>query len=432
MDNNNDDKAGSDSTQQSLGSSIKEQLSRELQSRGGKTPAADSPASATAAAAAAATATATADTGATAPRVSAPKRIGGIFGGRIKRREVYAFCEELSLLLECGMPMIKALRSLQTRWDNPVFARLIGQVGDSVENGRMLSQALEEHDGHFSSSLISMLRAGEKSGKLGQMLARVAEHGENVSAFKEKLISMMIYPALIFIAVGIVIFLVMRLVNIMGDFLQAGPEGEAALPASMQFLLSVGNASRSVGLWATLVVLLVAVVVGWIMAMRVYACRLLRDRICMRVPVLCHFVKQAALVNFARILSTLLHSGVPLPEALDATHDAAQNEVVKLTIERVQGAVERGERITPSLRHSDVFPNVTYELSDVGEETGTLDRVFTRLADVYEEKQRTELEMLSKVVQPIILLCLAMVVGFVLYAVLSSYLDMFRSLQPAG
>jgi len=400
----------------SLSSSIKEQLSRELQQRSGSEAAAPAAAA--------------------RPRVKAARKrpargpvlkltVGGIFRG-FRRRAIMAFCQELSLLLECGMPLLKALRSLQARWDNPGFARMIGEIADSVENGRMLSQALEEHKHVFGSSLISMLRAGEKSGKLGQMLARVAEHGEHISAFKERIVGMMIYPILILVAAGGVIALVLNLLGKLEEFF--GEFMEAGLPGPMQFLVNVGRLASGWGFWVTCVIVLVGVIVLWIVAMRIYAFRLLRDRILMRLPMVRHFVKQSALVNFSRVFSTLLHSGVPLPEALDAAHDAAQNEVVRLTIERVEEAVERGERITPSLRHGHVFPTVTYELSDVGEETGTLDRVFQRLADVYENKQRTELDMLGKLIQPAIVLCMAIIVGFIVYAFLATYLQLFQSL----
>ena len=144
-----------------------------------------------------------------------------------------------------------------------------------------------------------------------------------------------------------------------------------------------------------------------------------RDGILAHFPFMSHFAKQELLVNFSRVFSTMLSSGVPLQESLAATHDATQNEVMRVAIERVQAAVARGEKITGELERSRVFPGIAYDLCAVGEEAGQLDTVFHNLGEMYAEKQAREVELLGKLIQPAIVIVLACVVGFILYAFFS-------------
>ena len=175
-------------------------------------------------------------------------------------------------------------------------------------------------------------------------------------------------------------------------------------------------------------IVVAGVIIGYVVAMRFIAFRLLRDRFLVRFPGVRHFVKQGLLVNFARIFSAMLQSGVRMQESLQATRDACGNEILRLTLERVQGAVQRGERITPELERGGVFPPLAYDLCAVAEEAGALDRVLSRLSEVYEEKQATETEMLGKLVQPAIVIVLAFIVGFIIFAFFSMYTSAFAQI----
>jgi len=398
--------AGSD---KDVGASIKEQLSRQL---GEKAPAGNAPHT----------------------RESFPARksvwkfsISGLLGV-VSKREMFTFCEELSLLLECGMPLIEGLRTIRSRWENPYFAGIIGKIATAVESGHSFSEAVEKHGRCFPSVIVSMMRAGEKGGKLDEMLGRIADEGDRALATRQKAIGIIIYPVVVLaIAVVVVGFIFGQLTKLF-EFME---EYGAELPWSMQTLLSLGELFRSGGFWITAAIIVVGIIVGYFLAMRVIVFRLLRDRLLIRLPFVRHFTKQGLLVDFAQVFSSLLHSGVSLPESLEATRQASKNEVLRLTLERVLEAVDRGERITPALERADVFPPLACDLCAIGEETGLLDRVFGRMADTYGQRLRTEIEMVAKLIQPVIIVILALIVGFIIFSFFSMYATMITAIKPA-
>jgi len=154
----------------------------------------------------------------------------------------------------------------------------------------------------------------------------------------------------------------------------------------MTTLLKIGDMLRSTHFWAGVIIVVVGVPILYAIAMQSQVFRLLRDRFLLRCPIVSHFIKEDLLANFGRVFSTMLHSGLPIQESLQAAHDTCRNEVGRLTITRVQEAVRRGQRITPTLESSGIFPVLAYDLCAAGEEAGALDRVFSRLGDYYEQK----------------------------------------------
>jgi type IV pilus assembly protein PilC len=347
------------------------------------------------------------------------KRPIAVTFGIVSQNEIVSFFEQLALLLECGMPLLRALNSIHNRWRNPVFQRVIGKMAATVEQGRTFSEAVGEHPRYFPNAMIAMIRAGEKSGRLGQMLERIAHQGENMLAVRRKAINLMIYPALVLTAAVIVVAVVFGILTKEFAIFQEATGQE--VPWSMQLLFNVGVALRSPMFWGGLVAVIVGLVILYMFARQAMTFRLLRDRLLLRCPGVGHFVKQGLLVDFARVFSTLLNSGVPLEESLTATRGTSDNEVLRLTVDRVKEAVRRGERLTPTLARGNTFPDLAYDLCAVGEESGMLDRVFSRIADVYDEKQSTELAMIGNLVQPAIIVVLAIVVGFILFSFFSMY-----------
>lgn len=361
--------------------------------------------------------------------VPAWKRPIAVTFGLVSMSEIVSFFEQIALLLECGMPLLRALNSVHNRWRNPVFQRVIGKMAATVESGRTFSEAVTEHPRYFPNAMVAMIRAGEKSGKLGQMLERIANQGENFLAVRRKAINIMIYPAIVLLAAVVVIAVVF---GVLADgFTTFVDITEKELPWAMSTLLAVGEILRSPIFWFGLVAAVVVLVMAYMTARKIPTFRLLRDRILLRLPGVGHFVKQGLLVNFSRVFSTLINSGVPLEESLSATRGITNNEVLRLTVDRVKDAVRRGERLTPTLARGGTFPPLAYDLCAVGEESGMLDRVFARVADVYDEKQSTELAMVGNLVQPAIIIILAVIVGFIVFAFFNMYIAGFENINAA-
>ena len=356
-----------------------------------------------------------------APPVSqwkSPSHAG--IGGR-SRKEIVAFCEELSLLLECGMPLLRSLHTLQERWHKPGFRRIIGDIAGAVESGRSFSQACAEHGRGFPVPVLSMIYAGERSGELAKMLSHVASRGQKVMAVRRRALGAFIYPAFVLLVALLVVGVVFGMIAKGFDFFKeiSGQE----LPMSMQILLTVGGWFQSWQVWVGIGAVLVGLIILYKLAMTSLALRTVRDTLLLRLPVVGHFVKQGLLEQFARVFGTLVGSGVPVQESLMASHDTVPNEVLRASVRETAEAVGRGERLTETLRKGRCFPPLAYDLCAVGEEAGMLDRVFGRLADRYEEKLSAETEMLGKMVQPVIIIFLALVVGFIVFAFFSTYVS---------
>ena len=339
-----------------------------------------------------------------APAVAYWRRGGGLFGG-VKPHEVFSFCSALSLLLECGLPLVKALNILANRLDNRTLARSAAAMAKTVEEGRSFSDAASQNAPFLPGQFIAMLRAGEKTGRLGEMLDRIAESGERVLASRRKLITMFIYPFIVVVVALTVVAVVFGVLSKGFDFFT---QMDIKIPWMMSTLLKVGAVLRTPGFWIGVVIVIVGVPLLYAIATRFLVFRLLRDRFLLRCPGINHFVKEDMLANFGRVFSTMLHAGLPIQESLQAAHDTCRNEVGRLTFTRVQEAVRRGQRITPTLESSGVFPVLAYDLCAAGEEAGALDRVFSKLGDYYEQKLKTRPRCISKVVQPVIIIMLAL------------------------
>jgi type IV pilus assembly protein PilC len=347
------------------------------------------------------------------------------FGG-VKPHEVFSFCNALSLLLECGLPLVKALNILASRLDNRTVARAAAAMAKSVEEGRSFSDAASQHAPFLPGQFIAMLRAGEKSGKLGEMLSRIAENGERGLQSRRKLITMFIYPAIVVVVALVVIGVVFGVLAKGFDFFN---EMQVTIPPMMKTLLKIGNVLLSPNFWVGVAIVVIGVPFLYAIASRFLVFRLLRDRFMLRLPILAHFIKEDLLANFGRVFSTMLHSGLPIQESLQAAHDTCRNEVGRLTITRVQEAVRRGQRITPTLENGGIFPVLAYDLCAAGEEAGALDRVFTRLGDYYEQKLEAEAQMLAKIVQPLIIILLALIVGFIVVSFFQMWSSALVQLQ---
>jgi type IV pilus assembly protein PilC len=339
-------------------------------------------------------------------------RRGKLFGG-VKPHEIFSFCSALSLLLECGLPLVKALNVMAGRMDNRTLRRSAAEMAKMVEEGRSFSDAASTYAPYLPGQFIAMVRAGEKTGKLGEMLARIAESGERVLASRRKLITMFIYPVIVIIVAIIVVAVVF---GIIAKGFKYFVELNVDIPWEMKSLLKVGAVLGNVNFWIGVVIVLVGVPILYMIATRFLAFRLLRDRFLLRCPGIKHFVKEDLLANFGRVFSTMLRAGMPIQESLQAAHDTCRNEVGRLTIVRVQEAVRRGQRITPTLENSGIFPVLAYDLCAAGEEAGALDRIFSKLGDYYEQKLQDEAQMLSKIIQPALIILLALIVGFILVA----------------
>ncbi len=339
--------------------------------------------------------------------------------GRIKLRDVTAFCEELALLLNSGMPLVQSLKKLAER--NPSFrmAGVIRNMAEVIESGGTFAGAASKHEDVFGVQFVSMFKAGERSGTLTTAIQRVADRGEIMLERRHRIVSMLTYPVIVVVAAFLVIgFGFSRAMVALGPMLE---ELGVSVPWTMAMLLNIGESMLTAGFWFRALAFIVALAFLYWAVMKLRPVRLVRDRFLVRCPIIGPLLKQSLVARFSRVFATMLNAGVSVPEALDGVRDVMRNELARLTVARTKAAVQEGGRIVPALEHERIFPLLAYEMMEVGEETGALGDVFARLADIYEKKAADDMEILGKLVQPAVIVTLALVVGFIVIAMFQVY-----------
>ncbi len=350
---------------------------------------------------------------------SMPAGLRGLIRGRIRVKDITSFCDEVALLLHAGLPLVPAMRTLAERTTHPGMAYIISDMADRVERGSSFTQAASVYSREFGRLFIGIFAAGERSGTLVDALRRVADRGDKIMQTRHKIVAALIYPVIVIIAaIGVIGF---AFSYMMSTFQPIMEDMQIAIPSTMQTAMNLGNAFRTGGFWISIAIVVAAVALLYFIGIQFSGFRLVRDRILLRLPIVERFVKQSVVANFGRIFSTMIHAGVPLSDALQAAHDTTRNEVVRLAVERTMKNVREGGRVTPPLVREKIFPPLAYDMIHVGEETGSLGDVFERIADIYETREANDLEILGKIVQPFIIVLLALIVGFVVVALFQTY-----------
>jgi len=342
-------------------------------------------------------------------------RLPGLGPGRINRRDVLTFTHQLGTLVEAGLPLDRALVILEDLAPNPRLRAITSDLLKGIRGGSSLAEAMAKHQPRpFSRLAVNMVRAGEKGGVLEATLKRLAELLEETQEFKEAVVSALIYPLLLS-AVGaaavvfLLTFVIPRFVDIFKDLGQS-------LPLPTQILLVVSGAVQHY--WWLFVVLGLFAVLAARMTLSSEAGRWQWDRLVLRLPLLGEVVLKTETARFARVLGTLLKSGVPVLTALGVVRDLAGNQVLGRAIERVADGVRRGAGITGPLGESKAFPAMAVHIVRVGEETGRLEEMLLKLAADFEAEVRRLVKRLMGLIEPSIILIMGLVVGFIVVALL--------------
>lgn len=337
-----------------------------------------------------------------------------VLGGRVKPRAITVFTRQLATLADAGMPLLRGLRILEQQETNRTLKRIIFEISEAIEGGSALSEALAVHPRVFNRLYINMVKAGELGGALELTLRRLAEFMEKAQKIKGKVKSAMYYPvAVMSVAVGILILMMLFIVPRFQQVFQGLLDG-AALPAFTTFILRLSEIVRHNVLWAAIVVF--AVGFGLAAGLRTNWGRWVFDQFKLRMPILGSVFRQAAISRFARTLGTLLGSGVPVLQALTIVKETAANVVVGNVVARLHEGVKEGETITARLRSSNVFPPLVTGMVDVGEQTGALPDMLLKIADNCDEDVDNAVNSMTSLLEPILILFLAVVVGSIVIA----------------
>ena len=346
---------------------------------------------------------------------------------KVKPKILMIFTRQLATLIDSGLPLLRSLNVLSNQERDKVLKNTINKLSDSVQSGSTFSDALALHPRIFNDLYVNMVKAGEVGGVLELVLTRLAEFQEKAAKIKNKIVAAMVYPLIVMtMAVGILCFLLVFIVpkfeTIFHEML-----GDKPLPPVTQFVIGASGAVKNHGL-----VLLGAVVV--IVAMykflgRTRRGRLIIDSFKLRMPLFGNLNRKSAISRFARTLGTLVTSGVPILQALNITRETAGNAAIARAISHVHDSVKEGESIVQPLEASRSFPPMVVSMIDVGEETGKLPEMLLKIADVYDDEVDNAVAALTSMLEPIMIVFLALIVGTIVLALFTPLISIITGLQ---
>ncbi len=327
---------------------------------------------------------------------------------------VSAATRQLGTLLGAGIPLIEALRALIEQADNRKAETVFRGIRERVTQGVSLADALDEHHGWFSDLYINMVRAGQATGNLDVVFSRLADYLQAQRALRRKVVSALTYPAMMICIGVIVVSILMTLVvpKITGMLLDTGQ----TLPVPTQVLIAVSNAFKNYWWAGMLLVGAVSFVVE-----RVYhrsaAGRLFFDQSLLRLPVIGDLLRKQAIARFTHTLSTLLRSGVPVVSSLEITRNVVGNRVIADATESIRVRILEGTDIATPLRATGVFPAVVTYMVSVGEQSGELEQMLDRIGAAYDEEIQISTERLTSILEPLMIVCLAVIVGYIVISI---------------
>ncbi len=340
---------------------------------------------------------------------------------RISRSEFLIFNQEMATLLRAGLPLVQSLDILRRRVPNPALKAVLTDVYERVRSGSALSDAFEAQGGMFTGIYHASLMAGEKSGSLETVLRRYVAHMKIISSVRSRLVSALIYPAVLLavssVVVGLIVF---KVVPEFAAFYKGFSE-KAALPASTQFIAGFSNFVLNNIL--AILVGLVLLIVGGAAWLRQPGQRRRLDAVMLRIPWFGPLSRKFSTAQVARTISTLLAGGIPLVNALDIASKSVGNRAVAQDLDVVAKEVREGTSLHESLTRRGTFPNVAIEMVEVGESTGALAEMLNSIADFYDEENDTSLTRFSNLVQPVLLVVMGVIIAALL---LSLYMPLFQ------
>jgi type IV pilus assembly protein PilC len=353
-------------------------------------------------------------------RVSLGKKEIHIFGVKVSTHDVTIFTRQFATMINAGLPLIKCLSILAQQTESKSLSDIISDCQKEVEAGRSLSEALSKHPEAFNSLYVSMVKAGELGGMLDDVLLRVANQLEREAEIRAKVKSAMTYPIAV---LGITLLLLTcMIVFVVPKFAAMFKQLGGGLPTFTQLLV---NVSHFIGGWGGLVV--VAMIIGSVVVFRRFKAtdrgRLIIDKMKLKLPVVGVLFHKTAMSKFSRTLGTLLSSGVPILGALEITGETTGNAVVTRALDDVRASVKDGETIARPLEAANVFPPMVTQMIAIGEETGALDVMLSKVSDFYDSEVNSAVDSLTSMLEPLLILFLGGSVGLIVIAL---YLPIFK------
>lgn len=346
-------------------------------------------------------------------------------GRKVKLEDLVIFSRQLATMVDAGIPLVSALDILSEQVDNKELRQVIVNVRNDVEAGASLSDAISKHKNAFSALYVNMVKAGEASGMLDDILERLAEYLEKTSSLQRKVTSALVYPAIVSsMAIAITLLLLIKVIPIFKTIFEGFG---AALPVPTMVLITISDFLRKYFLFIA-----VGVIIAMIIARKYIKTekgRLWLDSTMLGMPIFGVLFKKVAISKFTRTLSTLLKSGVSILAALEIVSKTSGNKVVEKAIDNVRNNVKEGESISEPLMKAKVFPPMVTRMVAVGEKAGELEKMLSKIADFYDEQVDAAVTALTSMIEPLIIAFLGIVIGSI---VICMFLPIFKITAVMG
>jgi type IV pilus assembly protein PilC len=344
---------------------------------------------------------------------------------KIKSKDLSVFCKQLYAMLRAGVTIVTSLDILKQQTENKKLTKIIGQMYDDLQKGNTLSEALSHHRGIFPEIFISMVEAGELSGNIDVIMDRLATHFEKEYKIENKVKSAMTYPVILaVVASAVVVFL---LTSVMPTFVDMYSSSGVPLPSITTMLINISNALKNY--WYLFILFIV--IVGFVLSTlsKNASIKLQTDAFKLKVPVYKSLELKIATSRFTRTLSTLMGSGVPLLQALDTVSGVTGNTFIGSKIIEAKEEVRRGQSLSQPLKKQNIFPPMVHNMIKIGEDSGSIEEILDKTADFYDEEVETAISRVTAMLEPLMIVVMAVIIGFIVLAMVIPMFDMVKTVQ---
>lgn len=343
-----------------------------------------------------------------------------VFNKKVNKRDLAIFCRQFHTMLDAGVGIVRALDILFKQTENKSLKIALEFLHEEVQKGTALSQAMSDEKKTFPSLLVNMVEAGEVSGNLDEIMERMAIHYENEYKLENKVKSALIYP--IVLAVVSISVVVIMLVFVMPTFMEMFESSGQELPGLTKALISISD--FMVARWYIILGILVAIIVGLRIWSRTDEGAYAIDQVKIKFPGVKHTMIKLITARFTRTLSTLMSSGISLLQALQIVSKAIGNKVIEVRISESVDEIRKGMTLSNAIKNIDIFPVMVDSMVSIGEESGSLDEMLAKTADFYDEEVEVSLQRMTTLLEPIMIIFMAVIIGFIVIAMALPMFDM--------
>ncbi len=342
-----------------------------------------------------------------------------LFEQKIKTKEIVIFTRQFSTMINAGLPLVQCLDILASQQPNPTFKKILAQIKQDVEGGSTFADALGKHPKVFDNLYVNLVAAGEIGGVLDTVLNRLAVYMEKNEALKNKVKGAMTYPIIVLcVAFSVVAILMLFVIPTFQDmFKQFG----SSLPGPTQLIVDLSLFFRNN--WYLMIATIFLLIVAFKWSRKQEKGRYYTDKVALRLPIFGPLIKKVAVAKFTRTLGTMISSGVPIMDGLEITARTSGNVIVEKAIRTVRTAISEGKSMSEPLEQTGIFPGMVVQMIAVGEATGAMDQMLSKIADFYDEEVDTAVEALTSALEPMLMVFLGGIIGFVVVAM---YLPIFQ------